>query len=161
MSTNKEESKKTRRCTSAQHAELVDYMSNHSELASERFSCPMGNAAIEQQWEVLASLLEEFGTKKTTTQWKTVWRDLKCRARARLADLNRASKATGNSKTVPPLTEGWTVRNVTLHRDLDKPTIKDHFQKLAQSSYDRLPGATILLSRVLGITSSTLDFLKP
>nr|CAD7446753.1 unnamed protein product [Timema bartmani] len=88
------------------NAELVDYMSNHLELASGRFSCPMGNAAIEQQWEVLASLLEEFGPKKTTTQWKTVWRDLKCRARARLADLNRASKATGNnSKAVPPLTE--------------------------------------------------------
>ncbi|CAG2064191.1 unnamed protein product, partial [Timema podura] len=97
--------KKTRRCTSAQHAELVDYMSNHLELASGRFSCPMGNAGIEQQWEVLASLLEEFGPKKTTTQWKTVWRDLKCRARACLADLNRASKATGNSKAVPPLTE--------------------------------------------------------
>nr|CAD7421706.1 unnamed protein product [Timema poppensis] len=77
-------------------------MSNHSELASGRFSCPMGNAAIEQQWEVLASLLEECGPKKTH---HSVWRDLKCRARARLAELNRASKATGNSKAVPPLTE--------------------------------------------------------
>nr|CAD7457305.1 unnamed protein product [Timema tahoe] len=94
--------KKTRRCTSAQHAELVDYMSNHSELASGRFSCPMGNAAIERQWEVLASLLEKFGPKKTTAQYGGI---LKSKARGRLADFNRTSKATGNSKVVLPLTE--------------------------------------------------------
>nr|CAD7604976.1 unnamed protein product [Timema genevievae] len=66
---------------------------------------PGAMAAIERQWEVLASLLEEFGPKKTTAQWKTVWRDLKSKARVRLADLNRASKATGNLKVVPPLTK--------------------------------------------------------
>nr|CAD7263975.1 unnamed protein product [Timema shepardi] len=31
----------------------------------------------------------------------------------------------------------WYVRNVTLHCDLDMPTIKDHFQKLAQSFHRR------------------------
>nr|CAD7427398.1 unnamed protein product [Timema monikensis] len=36
----------------------------------------------------------------------------------------------------------WHVRNVAPHRDLEMPTIKDHFWKLAQSFYDRLPIAT-------------------
>nr|CAD7403743.1 unnamed protein product [Timema cristinae] len=36
----------------------------------------------------------------------------------------------------------WYVRNETLHRDPDMPTIKDHFRKQAQSFYARLPGAT-------------------
>nr|CAD7427623.1 unnamed protein product [Timema monikensis] len=44
----------------------------------------------------------------------------------------------------------WYVRNETLHRDLDMPTIKDHFQKLAQSFYARLPGATNPLIQGLG-----------
>nr|CAD7200086.1 unnamed protein product [Timema douglasi] len=33
-------------------------------------------------------------------------------------------------------------RNMTMHRDLEVPTIKDHLRKLPQSFYDRLPGAT-------------------
>nr|CAD7614532.1 unnamed protein product [Timema genevievae] len=44
----------------------------------------------------------------------------------------------------------WYVWNVTLHRNLDMPTTKDHFWKLAQSFYDRLPGATNLLIQGLG-----------
>nr|CAD7595406.1 unnamed protein product [Timema genevievae] len=32
----------------------------------------------------------------------------------------------------------WYVRNVTLHRDLDMPIIKDHSRKLAHSFYNRL-----------------------
>nr|CAD7199312.1 unnamed protein product [Timema douglasi] len=44
----------------------------------------------------------------------------------------------------------WYVRNVTLHRDLDMPNIKDHFQKLAQYFYNRLPGATSPLIQGLG-----------
>nr|CAD7400856.1 unnamed protein product [Timema poppensis] len=36
----------------------------------------------------------------------------------------------------------WYVRNVTLHRDLEMPTIKDHFRKLAQSVCDSIPDAT-------------------
>nr|CAD7424542.1 unnamed protein product [Timema monikensis] len=44
----------------------------------------------------------------------------------------------------------WYVRNETLHRDLDMPTIKDHFRGLAQSFYSRLPGATNPLIKGLG-----------
>nr|CAD7423794.1 unnamed protein product [Timema monikensis] len=44
----------------------------------------------------------------------------------------------------------WYVRNETLHRDLDMPTIKDHFRKMAQSFYARLPGATNPLIQGLG-----------
>nr|CAD7415299.1 unnamed protein product [Timema cristinae] len=105
MSQNKEETKKTRRFTTAQIAELVDYMSTHSDLASGRFSCAMGNSAMDRQWEALSKILEEHGPKKTVAQWKTVWRDLKCKVRARLADVNRASRATGNTTYAPPLTE--------------------------------------------------------
>nr|CAD7391989.1 unnamed protein product [Timema cristinae] len=44
----------------------------------------------------------------------------------------------------------WYVRNETLHCDLDMPTIKDHFRKLAQSLYARIPGATNPLIQGLG-----------
>nr|CAD7463835.1 unnamed protein product [Timema tahoe] len=99
MSQNIEKTKKTLRFTAAQIAELVDYMSTHSDLASGRFSCAAGNSAMDRQWKALGKILEEHGPKKT------VWRDLKCKVRARLADVNRASRATGNTTYAPPLTE--------------------------------------------------------
>nr|CAD7199157.1 unnamed protein product [Timema douglasi] len=57
--------KKTRRYNSAQIAEMVDYMSTHSDLASGSFSCAMGNVVLDRQWEALAKILEEHGSKKT------------------------------------------------------------------------------------------------
>nr|CAD7570348.1 unnamed protein product [Timema californicum] len=42
------------------------------------------------------------------------------------------------------------VQNVTLHRNLLMPTIKDYFRKLVQSFYDRLSGATNPLIQDLG-----------
>nr|CAD7430629.1 unnamed protein product [Timema monikensis] len=44
----------------------------------------------------------------------------------------------------------WYVRDETLYRDLNMPTIKDHFRGLAQSFYDKLPGATNPLIQGLG-----------
>nr|CAD7199227.1 unnamed protein product [Timema douglasi] len=44
----------------------------------------------------------------------------------------------------------WFVRNETLHRDLDMPTIMDQFRGLGQSFYARLPGATNPLILGLG-----------
>nr|CAD7441547.1 unnamed protein product [Timema bartmani] len=105
MSINKEESKKTRRYTTAQIVQLVDYMSNHSELASSRFSCPISNDKLDRQWEALAKILEKHGPKKTVAQWKIVWRDLKCKVRGRLAEVNKLNSAPGKEKSAPPLTE--------------------------------------------------------
>nr|CAD7451404.1 unnamed protein product [Timema bartmani] len=84
---------------------MVDYMSTHSKLATGRFSCAVGNVALDRQWEALSKILEEHGPKKTVAQWKTVWRDLKCKVRGRLAELNRANRAKGNAKSAPPLTD--------------------------------------------------------
>ncbi|CAG2065404.1 unnamed protein product, partial [Timema podura] len=68
----KEQNKKTRRYTTAQIVQLVDYMSNHSELASSRFSSPISNDKLDCQWEALAKILEKHGPKKTVAQWKIV-----------------------------------------------------------------------------------------
>nr|CAD7393900.1 unnamed protein product [Timema cristinae] len=51
----------------------------------------------------------------------------------------------------------WYVWNVTVHRDLDMPTIKDHFQNLVRSFYDRLPGAINPLIQELENYVMTLD----
>ncbi|CAG2069433.1 unnamed protein product, partial [Timema podura] len=77
----------------------------HSDLASGRFSCAMGNSTMDRQWEALGKILEENGPKKTVAQWKTVWRDLKSKVRDHLADVNRANRATGNTTYAPPLAE--------------------------------------------------------
>nr|CAD7399232.1 unnamed protein product [Timema cristinae] len=118
---------KTRRYTRAQIVQLVDYMSTHSELASSRFSCPINTEKLDRQWEALAKILEKHGPKKTIAQWKilantlvvlsptaedgeievriSVWRDLKCKVRGRLAEVNRVNSAPEKEKSAPSLTE--------------------------------------------------------
>nr|CAD7396222.1 unnamed protein product [Timema poppensis] len=53
----------------------------------------------------------------------------------------------------------WYVRNETLYHDLDMPTIKDHFRRLAQSFYARLSGATNPF--IQGLGNYVIDVPKP
>nr|CAD7459623.1 unnamed protein product [Timema tahoe] len=135
MSINKEESKKTRRYTTAQIVQLVDYMSNHSELASSRFSCPISNDKLDRQWEALAKILEKHGPKKTVAQWKIVWRDLKCKVRGRLAEVNKLNSAPGKEKSAPPLTElELKVRAIiTTVNDIGEPSTCERGLKMTLS----------------------------
>nr|CAD7572455.1 unnamed protein product [Timema californicum] len=82
------ESKKARvqRYNQRQVFELLEHLSSHSEFAAGRFSGPLRSIGLEQEWE-------------------KVWRDLKTRTRARVAELAKARSATGNKDKPPPLNE--------------------------------------------------------
>nr|CAD7263082.1 unnamed protein product [Timema shepardi] len=127
--------KKTRRYTRAQIVQLVEYMSTHSELALSRFSCPINTGKLDCQWEALAKILEKHGPKKTIAQWKIVWRDLKCKVRGRLAEVNRVNSAPGKEKSAPSLNElELKVRAIiTTVNDIGEPSTCERGLKMTLS----------------------------
>ncbi|CAG2056596.1 unnamed protein product [Timema podura] len=87
-----------------------------------------------------------LSTKNGLTLYKQLLRPIlnyACPAWGHLADTYMRRMQTFQSVCLRIIMNApWCVMNETLHRDLDMPTIKNHFRKLAQSFYDRLPGDT-------------------
>nr|CAD7569505.1 unnamed protein product [Timema californicum] len=165
------ENKKTRRYTRAQIVQLVEYMSTHSELALSRFSCPINTGKLDCQWEALAKILEKHGPKKTIAQWKIVWRDLKCKVRGRLAEVNRVNSAPGKEKSAPSLNElELKVRAIiTTVNDIGEPSTCERGLKMTLSEEEPpidmdisfpLPSKEVAL-RVSHSSLMSFDKMKP
>nr|CAD7413426.1 unnamed protein product [Timema poppensis] len=83
---------------------LVDYMVRHPALAIGKLMGPQGAINATQQWTKLSQQLNELGPKKSTNQWKKVWRDLKRNTKARAATVNAVLKQTDNLNVEDKLT---------------------------------------------------------
>nr|CAD7262486.1 unnamed protein product [Timema shepardi] len=83
---------------------LVDYMVRHPALATGKLMGPRGAINATQQWTKLSQQLNELGPKKSTNQWKKVWRDLKRNTKARAATVNAVLKQTDNLNVEDKLT---------------------------------------------------------
>nr|CAD7451893.1 unnamed protein product [Timema tahoe] len=122
-----------------------------------RLHCTERLNKARQRLGVLGQLLNRrsaLSTRNGLTLYKQLLRpilDYVCPTWGHLADMFMRRMQAFHSKCLRIIVDAPSyVRNVTLHRDLDMPTIKDHFRKLAQSFYDRLPGATNPLIQGLG-----------
>ncbi|CAG2068134.1 unnamed protein product, partial [Timema podura] len=64
-----------------------------------------------------------------------VWRDLKCKVRGRLAEVNRVNSAPGKEKSAPPLTElELKVRTIiTTVNDIGEPSTCERGLKMTLS----------------------------
>ncbi|XP_046402304.1 uncharacterized protein LOC124168219 [Ischnura elegans] len=75
---------------------LVDYMSEHRELALGRYTGLDGAKNVCQQWQHLANILNDSGPSKNIEQWKKTWRDLKRNVRAKALRIKAAPKKNVN-----------------------------------------------------------------
>lgn len=73
-----------RHASQAQIAALVDFMTDHAELAKGLAHSGLEKEDLETQWQGLTTTLNSMGGAiKSVDKWKQTWRDLKCNTKKR------------------------------------------------------------------------------
>nr|CAD7434834.1 unnamed protein product [Timema monikensis] len=135
--------------------EKADALAEHLEAQFVPTDNPSDPVHVAHVAQVISAVSRSaLSTRNGLTLYKQLLRpilDYACPAWGHLADTYMRRMQAFQSVCLRIIVGApWYVRNETLHRDLDMPTIKDHFRKLAQSFYARLPGATNPLIQGLG-----------
>nr|CAI5851291.1 unnamed protein product [Callosobruchus analis] len=93
------------------HEMLVDFVQNHPELLSGKFTAKFTKKRAQQLWEEIMNKLNAIpgGSNKNWLQWRKSWRDMRKHVKAKRAMQRRHTETTGggpvNPVTLDPVEE--------------------------------------------------------
>ncbi|KAL4703674.1 hypothetical protein ACJJTC_016218 [Scirpophaga incertulas] len=104
-------------CTNAQVMTLLDFLSDHKDLARGMMRSADGRLRAKRLWEEITNILNSMGGSiKSVQQWQKLWTDKKYLAKKNAATLKRNAAGTGGGPPAPILAS-WELKILEIMGD--------------------------------------------